>query len=74
MKTASSWYSTARLVVETKSATKTDEGILLDLFTASMLTTVFNALNETNATRFAALPLDAAVEFGWKVVSLKNGA
>jgi hypothetical protein len=43
--------------------------VLLDLFTASMLTQVYDALGEANKARFLAMPLPKAVDFGWKLIA-----
>lgn len=45
------------------------QGVVLDMTTAHMLVTVHDALNETNAAKFAALPLMKAVDMGWSLVS-----
>lgn len=61
------WLKTAQAVVAEKQAMKV-EGQLLDLTTAGMLLAVYNALNETNAAKLAALELPIAVEVGWTVL------
>jgi hypothetical protein len=47
------------------------QGQLLDITTAHMLITVYEALNEVNREKFAALPLLRAVSVGWKLVGSK---
>lgn len=45
------------------------EGVLLDLFTASMLVQVYDALTiKENKEKFAAMPLLRAVQIGWQLV------
>lgn len=56
-----------RHIVEHKSAARI-EGLLMDLFTASMLVQVYDALSETNRTKFLALPLRKMVSVGWSCV------
>lgn len=46
-----------------------DQGVILDRFTASMLVGIHDNLSEANAARFAAMPLDRAVDFGWKLTA-----
>jgi hypothetical protein len=41
--------------------------ILLDLFTASKMLLVFNAIKPENQTRFDMLPLDKTVDFCMKI-------
>ena len=57
-----------RDVVETKSAARID-GLLLDLFTASAVIQVHDALNPDNQGKFAALPLRRMVDVTWKLVT-----
>jgi hypothetical protein len=48
---------------------KTPKGwTLLDAFTASMLTSVYDGLNETNRPKFHAMSFDKALAVGWKLV------
>jgi hypothetical protein len=53
-----------------KSGSKILPGpILLDLFTASMLVQVYDALTvPENKSKFAAMPLERAVSIGWQLV------
>lgn len=46
--------------------------VLFDLFTASAVVQVHDALNETNRAKFAALPLLRMVDVTWKLVSPKG--
>ncbi len=43
-------------------------GVILDLFTASMLTQIYDKLSESNRTRFDSLPILKAVKLGWALV------
>jgi hypothetical protein len=43
--------------------------VVLDLFTASMLVQVADALSEGNRAKFCAMPLLPAVELGWRLVA-----
>jgi len=60
------WLKVARKVVEEKQFAEHD-GILLDLFTASMLVQVYDALGEVSKAKFAGFHLTKAVSIGWKV-------
>lgn len=40
--------------------------VYVDLFTASMLVQVYDALNETNRAKFIGLPWTRMVDIGWK--------
>jgi len=64
------WLSVARQVVETKQhvSPPVPDGMLLDLFTASALVQVYDALNETNAAKFAEMPLERAADFAWRLI------
>ena len=66
----SEWLSVARQVVETKQhvSPPVPDGLLLDLFTASALVQVHDALSETNAAKLAAMPLAQAVDVTWKLI------
>lgn len=46
-----------------------DGAVLLDMFTASMLVQVHDALSPGHQVKFASLPLEKAVSVGWKVVA-----
>ncbi len=54
-----------RAIVDEKAACRM-EGLLVDLFTASMLVQVYDALNETNREKFVKLSLRRMVDVGWK--------
>jgi 2-C-methyl-D-erythritol 4-phosphate cytidylyltransferase len=41
--------------------------LYVDLFTASMLVQVYDALNEENRARFIGLPFLRMVDIGWKL-------
>lgn len=49
------------------------QGHLVDAYTASMLSQVYDGLKPENQTRFLSLPLPAAVKIGWQIVR-KAGA
>lgn len=57
----------ARQVVETGTAHVVD-GVLLDLFTASAVVQVADALSPANAQRLAGMSVPAAVAVVWKVI------
>ena len=48
-------------VVKNRQAEKLPEGQLLDLFTASALVNLYEALSETNRARFDSAPLDKLI-------------
>jgi hypothetical protein len=56
-----------RDIVTSKSAARVD-GLLVDLFTASAMVQVHDALSPPNQAKFAALPLRRMVDVGWKVI------
>lgn len=64
--TESTWLAAAREVVETKSYTEVD-GVLLDLFSASTMVQIHDALAPANAAKFAAMPIERAVEVAFKL-------
>lgn len=45
------------------------DAMLLDHFTASMLVQIYDALGPEQKAKFAAMPLDKAVDVGWKLVN-----
>lgn len=47
--------------------------VVLDLYTASMLTQLYDALGEANKATFLAMPLPKAVDFGWKLINRVKG-
>lgn len=55
-------------VVAEKQFTKVD-GVLLDLFTASAVVQVHNALNPTNQAKFAALPLPKMAKLAFSLLA-----
>jgi hypothetical protein len=57
---ASKRYESAKSVVASKSAGKL-EGVLLDLFSASALVKLYEALSPANQERFDSLPLGRLV-------------
>lgn len=63
----SAWVAVARRVVDTCTAAETG-GMLLDLFTASHLVAVLDALAPANRARLEALPLPAAAELAFRLV------
>ena len=64
------WLSSARQVVETQTYMPGPalDGLLLDMFTASALVQVHDALNEANAAKFAAMPLEKAAPFAFRLI------
>lgn len=58
--------SAAAVVVATKTAAEFD-GMLLDLWTASAMVALNAALNENNAAKFAAMPLEKAAALALKL-------
>jgi hypothetical protein len=44
------------------------EGVLVDATTANVVVQVFDALNETNKAKFAALPVAKMANLAWKFV------
>lgn len=73
-KTSSQRYDIAKKVVETKTAGELPGGILLDLFTASALVQVYEALSPENQAKFDEIPLDKLVAFVFSHVSVKKKA
>lgn len=58
-------------IVDKKQAAKIridGRKVTVDLFTASMLLRVYNALNEQNREKFINLPWPKMVSVGWKLV------
>ena len=51
------------------------EGFWIDLFTASMLLKIYDALNRDNRVRFndGRIRMPALVDFGWKQFKGKDG-
>jgi hypothetical protein len=68
-----SWIGDARRVVETSTAGRVG-GTYLDLFTASMLVQIHDALNAENSAKFAAMPILRAVHVGWTLTRRARGA
>lgn len=72
-----SWVASARWIVENNThetldpdtglITAPNRGVLLDLFSASLMVQVHDALNETNRARFAAMPVAKAHAFALKL-------
>lgn len=74
-----SWIETARRIVANHQYetvhTETGEpvpekdphAVLLDATSAHLMVQMYDALNETNRERFAAMPLVKAVDFAWKL-------
>lgn len=60
-------------VVETKwrgdEVSPSSKGIVLDLFSASALVQVYDALGPENKAKFAAMPLPQAVEVAFKIIN-----
>jgi len=75
-----SWLPAVEYVLENKSyvgvSCKTNgvvsennkEAIILDMTTANMLNTVFNALGSDSQDKFINMPIVQAVSVGWKLV------
>jgi hypothetical protein len=57
--------------ITTSGQAATVEGRLVDIFTASHVVAVHDALSPTNQARFAGMGLDRMVEMTWKL--LKKG-
>ncbi len=64
-------YQMAKRVVETKTFLPAPafEGKILDLFTASALVAVYEALGPANQAKFDSVPLPTLLDFVWKKVS-----
>ena len=60
-----------RHIVETCSAART-EGVLIDLFTASMLVQIHDKLSPEHQAKFLAMPIRRMVDIGWKLASGKK--
>lgn len=56
-----------RSIVERQQYAKID-GCMVDLFTASAIVAVYDALNETNRAKYAALPIDRMGIVAFKLV------
>lgn len=63
-------YTMAKQVVETSSFLPAPafEGLMLDLFTASALVKVYEALGPANQAKFDTVPLPRLLDFVWKQV------
>jgi hypothetical protein len=61
-----------RWIVHHKTAAKT-EGVMVDLFTASMLVQVYDNLSEENRAKFIALPITRMASVGWEVLKRVQG-
>jgi len=48
------------------------DGYAVDLFTASAIVTVYDALNETNRAKFVALPLHKMASVAFKCVKVQG--
>lgn len=64
-------YAMARTVVETQTFLKAPafEGQMLDMFTASALVQVYEALAPANQAKFDSIPLPKLLDFVWARVS-----
>ena len=64
-------YEMAKTVVTTKTFLQAPafEGQMLDLFTASAIVAVFEALSPANQQKFDAIPLPRLLDFVWKQVA-----
>jgi hypothetical protein len=60
------WMDTIKKVAADSQAYE-HEGILIDMFTASMMLQVFDGLNENNRVIFLECDLIKAVGLGWKL-------
>ncbi|MDF2990283.1 MAG: hypothetical protein K0S37_797 [Microbacterium sp.] len=63
-------YTVAKRVVSNSTA-ETLEGALLDLFTASAMVAVYEAMNDANRARFDSIPLDRLASFCLSKVSAR---
>lgn len=57
-----------RTILRDHQAGKID-GFLVDVVTASMLVTIYDALKPENRMKFGQIPLPRLVDFGWKHVT-----
>lgn len=62
------WIEVARQVAQSHQHAEVD-GMILDATTASGLVRLFDSLSPENQARFAAMPLEQAVDTMWKVVN-----
>ena len=67
----SKYVKTARAVVKTKGAKKVD-GVLLDLFTASAIVQVYDAVNLQNKKRMDGLKLRQLADLAFKVMKRES--
>jgi hypothetical protein len=63
-------YAAAKRVVSTSTAA-TLEGVLLDLFTASAMVAVYEAMDDANRARFDSIPLERLAAFCLSKVSAR---
>jgi len=68
---ASSWLATARRIVDTETADMVD-GALLDLFSASVMVQVHDALSPANRARFAAMSVTKAHTVAFQLTTRKG--
>jgi len=68
---ATGWLTAARRIVEAETADMVD-GTLLDLFSASAMVQVHDALSPTNQARFAAMSVTKAHEVAFKLINRKG--
>jgi hypothetical protein len=73
LQTTASWVDAARSVVTNKQA-QTVDGILLDLFSASTMLGVYDALNPDNKAKFEAMPLAQAQSMAFRLVEKTSAA
>ena len=68
----SEWLPVARQVVATNTFAEVD-GVILDQFSASVMTQVHDALSPPNAEKFSAMPLAQAHDIAFKLVAKTGG-
>jgi len=68
---ASSWLASARRIVDTETGDMV-EGTLLDLFSASVMVQVHDALSPANRTRFAAMSVAKAHSVAFQLTTRKG--
>lgn len=66
-RTAEAWREAERREDEPEKPLK-PATVALDMTTAQLLVTVYDALNESNRAKFVALPLAKAVSVAWRLV------
>ena len=68
---AESVIDVAANIVKTKGAAKF-KGVLIDLYTASLITNIYGKVNDTNKAKMEKLPLDKLVKVVYKIAGMKE--